>query len=533
MIVPFLFSILAGIIYAFGFPHFLGAKGVFLAPTFAFALIYYQWGKVTSLKQKIILLSGMTLSFTLVAYYWIAQTLVEFGGLPYPIAVLLNLFFFLIVMPQYLVYLFLENYSKKQVWLKNLLDKLPQKSRLILSAILFTSLEYFIPQQFPGHLGHNWMTIAPFLGLAPIGGVPLFSFFSYLLAFTLVNYFSHKEKSWSIIGAFLLFLGANLLFPLKPFKDEHHKINVRIVQPNVGNFLKLESEKGDERSVQSVINALYTQAVEKSFNPELIVFPETSYPYSFYAPATKIDPSLIPSVFKRIQAEVPASILVGGYDLKTQKENLTNYYEQEYNSAFFINADNTLQDVYHKHLLIPFGETLPVGPLKGILSKVINNITYFAEGRTWTTFTFKPGIHFVTPICYEVLFPSFIRSQILADNRQVNFIINLTNDSWYGRTAEIEQHLFLAKWRALEFGIPMIRSTNTGITSVIYPDGSESPRLPIYQEAALDHELKVPVSKHTLYLRYGFEVVLLIGLIFFLISYLLEKPSLSFSKNRS
>jgi apolipoprotein N-acyltransferase len=79
----------------------------------------------------------------------------------------------------------------------------------------------------------------------------------------------------------------------------------------------------------------------------------------------------------------------------------------------------------------------------------------------------------------------------------------------------------------------MIRSTNTGITSVIYPDGSESLRLPIYQEAALDHELKVPVSKQTLYLRYGFEVILLIGLIFFLISYLLEKPSLSFHKNRS
>jgi apolipoprotein N-acyltransferase len=158
---------------------------------------------------------------------------------------------------------------------------------------------------------------------------------------------------------------------------------------------------------------------------------------------------------------------------------------------------------------------------------VINNITYFAEGKNETKFELAPGIHFITPICYEVLFPSFIRSILLSDERQVNFLINLTNDSWYGKTVEIEQHLFLAKWRALEFAIPIIRSTNTGITSVIYPDGSESNRLTIYREEILDHKLMIPKSKNTLYLHFGFEVVSLLALILMLLTYFLEKPSFS------
>src|SRR5690606_21675085 len=93
-----------------------------------------------------------------------------------------------------------------------------------------------------------------------------------------------------------------------------------------------------------------------------------------------------------------------------------------------------------------------------------------------------------------------------------DFLLNLTNDSWYGDTAEPYQHLFLAKWRAIEFGIPMVRSTNTGITSVVYPDGSESERTGIYEETSLEISLPHSKSAPTPYQRFGILIMWVIWL---------------------
>jgi apolipoprotein N-acyltransferase len=102
-------------------------------------------------------------------------------------------------------------------------------------------------------------------------------------------------------------------------------------------------------------------------------------------------------------------------------------------------------------------------------------------------------------------------------------MINLTNDSWYGDTMEPEQHLFLAKWRALEFNLPIIRSTNTGITSVIYPDGSESKRLEILKTGNLDLSINLPLQEATFYQKYGFATILPLWIIYLIFHLLLLK----------
>jgi apolipoprotein N-acyltransferase len=84
-----------------------------------------------------------------------------------------------------------------------------------------------------------------------------------------------------------------------------------------------------------------------------------------------------------------------------------------------------------------------------------------------------------------------------------HLIVNHTNDSWYGDTAEPHQHLFLSKWRALEFRLPIVRSTNTGISSVIYPDGSESRRLGVGEKGSLDVAVPLGSGEATPYQRFG------------------------------
>ena len=79
------------------------------------------------------------------------------------------------------------------------------------------------------------------------------------------------------------------------------------------------------------------------------------------------------------------------------------------------------------------------------------------------------GFRFIGIICYEILFSQYLRTYLNRQSRPPHFIVNLSNDSWYGDSAEPYQHRFLAHWRALEFNLPIIRMTNTGISSVLLP----------------------------------------------------------------
>lgn len=163
--------------------------------------------------------------------------------------------------------------------------------------------------------------------------------------------------------------------------------------------------------------------------------------------------------------------------------------------------------------LIPFGEGLPFGPFNEYLSGIITNISYFGEGETYSGFVTKNNLNFSSVICYEILFPNFVADMLNNQTTESQFMINLTNDSWYGDTAEPHQHLFLSKWRALEFNLPLIRSTNTGITTVIFPDGSETKRLGVGAKTYLDLDIKIAPRTKTLFQILGIWGVIIFAFI--------------------
>lgn len=527
MVVPIFefINLLAGMIYGLGFPS-LFSEGIFLAPVLSCTLLFLTLEKTKTFKRKLINLLLFSLSFNLFSYYWIPQTLIEFGEMPKIVAYLLGLFFSLIILPHFWAYILIEHLLKKFNKLNQWWEDQGHSFKILFLAFLFTTLEYYTPQQFPGHLGHNWLTIAPYLGLAPIGGVPIFSLMSYVLTFFMVDLFARRKPKMSLLIIFILFLIANISFPLKKHSQDVVSLKVRVIQPNVGNFLKISSEKGDAMSIDKVLKNLYDlSTIPSGFTPNLIIWPETAYPFSIHSESIIKNKELVPDIFKKIIDDTKANVFFGGYDQSKQFIAHDETYETEFNSSFLINPNKELKHVYHKRRLIPFGETLPIGPLKASAAKIIKNLTYFAEGKSFERFRINNEISFISPICYEVLFSHFIRNFLRSENTPAQFILNITNDSWYGLTKELDQHLFLAKWRSLEFAIPMIRSTNTGITSIIYPDGSESKRLLIHQSDLLEEEILLPKNKNTLYLRYGFEVVTAFWLLLIFLFYFLEKPS--------
>ena len=282
----------------------------------------------------------------------------------------------------------------------------------------------------------------------------------------------------------------------------------RLVQANIGNFLKISSEKGEFNSIAEVYRQYEQLSFKDNNNFDLLVWPETAIPTLFQTQRwTKNDFSYYPNIKKIIdQLPYQAGFVFGGYDLHQSTQSA----DREYNTAFFF-QDQKLE-TYYKIKLIPFGETLPFGRWNDMLQPLFPGVSLFAQGMKFQSFTLRKEnnlVHFITPICYELLDTFFMRN-FLNSKQHTELIINLTNDSWYGDTAEPWQHLFLARWRALEFRRPILRSTNTGITTLIDEQGKFSHYLPVNDKNTLDLSINLHSHPLTFYQQWGISLLLFV-----------------------
>lgn len=482
-----------GILYALSFP-FSDSFHIFPAIIIA-AAIYFSQFFDKEIKTKTLITNTLIFlwGYNIAGYYWLTFTLKEFGGLTPPFNIILWQLFSLIIAPQFYifitVYLFIR---KKKPDFLNLSNRfLP-----ISIATLWVILEYYTPQQFPALFGHPWLALAPKLKLAQVFGTPIYSFLSVYIGINLYLAVKHRLRikfPWLVAISILLiqfFLGdiSN--------KGEASSTRLRLVQANIGNDLKLKSENGIQLASSEVVN-IFKKLSSKEFEkkPDLIIWPETSYPRILSTFKRDSVPYELSSFIRKMES----NFFLGTYDLASNRADL---FEQQYNTAVLVNKNAKITDTYHKRVLIPFGEGLPFGPLNKYFAKVIQNISFFATGKKYTHFKYD-NQSFIALICYEVLFPRYVRDYLNNLKARPKFIINLTNDSWYGRYSEQEQHLFLAKWRALEFNLPLVRMTNTGITSIIQPNGIELKRIGNYKQEILDIDLNTQVTEATPYQRYG------------------------------
>lgn len=501
--------LLAGSLYALGFPNIINSS-LLVTPIVSLVILFNILFKEKKLKSLIGKALIFCLGFNLTGYYWIADTIQEFGGLPYPVALLVNTLFSIIVMPYLwpviILIFFLQ--KKKMLILNNGL-------KVFSVAILFTLVEFFTPQQFDSFLGSPWIIFSKYLGFASIAGVTIYSFFSFLVVFETMKFMKFRKVSKVNVIMVLLFIVLNPI--ISKTKDDQNKtlFNIRLVQGNISNFLKVESEKGALATSSQVINRykdLSTRPYNEAFQVDLIIWPETAYPFSII-PEKNLEETLIPMAFNEVVQFTKADLLVGGYE----SIHNNNLYMSDYNTAFHINSLSQIEKTYNKKVLIPFGETLPFGIFNKYLSAYFKNIAFFAEGTKATVFNFNKGVNGIATICYEVLKTNYIRSYLNETKEKIDIMINLTNDSWYGDTLEPYQHLFLSKWRSVEYDIPIIRSTNTGISSVINRDGTESERTNLFKAENLDLQLEITPRTATLYQRYGISLIYLLfilGLIF-------------------
>ena len=499
---PLLASLIGGSLYALGFPLH-GGFSLFFAPVIGFFLFNWSLDQDKNLKRQLVTSVFYSLGFYLAGFYWIPFTLKEFGGLQPPFNYLLGLLFSFVIIPQVYVYVAFKRKIKHPIVL----------------ALIYVLLERIVPQQFPAHLGHSYASLTPdvYLTFAPLFGAAFYSFFSALIGLSVLDQIKEKRISWPInIFLVIVLLGHLPFFKKADVAEKNPPLAVRVVQPNIGNFIKLESERGNRSSLMAVLDSYYQLSTQNHVTPRnLIIWPETAYPSLFYSEMLKKNKEApLPPLIRDILAKTQGELFIGGYDASLGQGSEG---QSDYNSAFLFSKNQYLKEVYHKKKLIPFGEGLPFGPLNPMFRKLITNISYFAEGKEWTAFKTENEIAFISAICYEILFTDFVRDFLNEQKEEAQFLVNLTNDSWYGNTSEPFQHLFLSKWRSLEFAITLIRSTNTGITTIIYPDGKESQRLGIAEKTYLDVDLSLEKRSATLYQKWG--LMGLIGLVIALLAF--------------
>lgn len=234
---------------------------------------------------------------------------------------------------------------------------------------------------------------------------------------------------------------------------------IRIVQPAQSAVYKIPTSKEEAQNIATQkIRDLFVWATEdKSESPDLIVYPETVYPY------TVVDKSF---PLARI---LNTNVIMG----------VNSYSEGNlYNSMVVADKNGIVNHLYSKSHLVPFGEYRPFGdiiPTPGQLTS--------GNGKEVITIQTKKGDFVFAPaICYEIIFSD----SLIPHGANPDAIINITNDTWFGLTPGVFQHLDMVRRYAIESGIPVVRSNYSGISAFIGADGNIISMLPVGQNGSLD-----------------------------------------------
>ncbi|MEM9967296.1 MAG: apolipoprotein N-acyltransferase [Pseudomonadota bacterium] len=293
-----------------------------------------------------------------------------------------------------------------------------------------------------------------------------------------------RDARWRFAQVVLLttVLAALLMPPLVP-PPQLTAHSVRLVQPNAAQRDRMDPAK-DMLFFDRQLAFTATPPGTGDAPPDLVIWPEVAVPWPLRS---------APAALAEIAAASEGSpVVLGAIRLEAG---------QVYNAMAVVGPGGEVQQTYDKHHLVPFGEYVP-------FSSVMDRLGIFGlSSQAWRGLSAGPGARLIDLgplgqalplICYEVVFAHDVN----AAPARPQFLMQLTNDAWFGRSAGPRQHLAQARMRAIEQGLPLARSANTGISAMIDPWGRVTRALPLNQAGFLDAPLPHPRAP-TLYSRTG------------------------------
>jgi apolipoprotein N-acyltransferase len=270
---------------------------------------------------------------------------------------------------------------------------------------------------------------------------------------------------------------------------------VRIVQPNIG-----QEDKWRDGLDEEAFRRLGKLSIGRRSEPTLLLWPEVAVPVPFQVVGATLAPITLPPVERaaRLLQRGSGDVLLTG--AMAVIANPAGEVTGSTNSVVTIDSWGRLRSRYDKAHLVPYGEYLPMRPLLTAigLSQLAPGIGDTIPGPGARTLTIpgfgKAGIQ----ICYEIIFSG----QVVDRANRPDFLFNPSNDAWFGRWGP-PQHLAQARLRAAEEGLPVVRSTPTGISALIDATGEVRAAIPWRTAGVIDAELTPPREGLTPFARHG------------------------------
>jgi apolipoprotein N-acyltransferase len=419
--------------------------------------------------------------------YWLSTVMTRYGGINLAGAVLINAVF--------VAYLAL--YPALFAVVVRRLMMAFGSAALIAAPLVWTATELGRMYVFTGFpwvlLGYSQARVLPIAQAASVVGVFGVSAIVAAVGAALAGVViarALRPAALVVAGVLSIAVWGNVRANHAELTREGQPVHVGVIQPNV-----LEEERETPGRAPEILGrdlSLTRDALAK--NVSLVVWPESGL-----SPYTIDDYPDVAQAIRQTAQRARVSILVGSDQYQWKVDGTRREAEKSFNAAFMIGADGSTDAVYRKMHLVPWGEYVPlknwltfVGPLVQAIGRG------FDAGDTITLLPF--GNHAIsTAICYEIIYPDFVRQFVL---RGSELLTTITNDSWFGATSAPYQHFEQASMRAIEEGRYLVRSANTGVSGIVDPYGHVIARTDIFHPAVLVGEVRL-LRATTIYTRIG------------------------------
>ena len=341
--------------------------------------------------------------------------------------------------------------------------------------------------------------LTAYIGILGLGLLTVFSASSVAtLAYGQSALFWYRLSPLILCIAIIFFIGVVRL----GFSEDvnfQRDIHLRIIQPNIPQKVKWKQTHRDQH-----LATFLRLSLQPSTHPiNHLIWPETAVPFV----VSRDKPRRV-----KMASVVPKNGFLLTGSIRTSGRSQKPF--QIWNSLHALSEDGQIVMTHDKFRLVPFGEYIPLGKYfkKYLrLQKITEGRTDFSAGPGPRTISLPNLPSFSPLICYEVIFPG----SVVGPGPRPKWLLNITNDAWFGESSGPFQHFAMARIRAVEQGLPLIRAANTGISGVIDPFGRIIKKTSLNTQGIIDSALPMPMRHQTVFSKTGeWPILSLIFLIF-------------------
>ncbi|MCD4796012.1 MAG: apolipoprotein N-acyltransferase [Candidatus Cloacimonetes bacterium] len=433
-------------------------------------------------KAKEIILSAFIFSsiYTLVALHWIG--LATFPGF---------LALFLLFGFYFSILFILLNL----VW--NSLPKLKYIA-FICFWMSFEFLQNFGEFRFPWfNIGYSLSDYLPVIQPAEIGGIYLLSFLIIVVNILIFELKNNFKRNLIILSTLMIFWTGFGFVRLNTIELHKTGTSISIVQISIPQKMKWKKNYLD------ITFQLYRKFSLKAMeeHPSLIIWPESATPLYL------LKNSEYKEIVKELAKKNNVDIFTGFPHYQYAGESHPNRYKF-YNAATLFDRSGKIHKPYHKNILVPFGERMPFLKIFPFLWKVQFGQANWEYGEDQEYYEVN-GYSFSPLICFEIVFEKLTTKMA---QHNVDFIVNITNDAWFKKSAGTYQHAVMTKFRAIETRRQIYRAANTGYSLVVSPTGEYLQESRLFEKTTLNEELLL-YPKKSFFTKYLFwlPIVFVVG----------------------